>query len=42
MLVVAAAITIERLAPHGVRVARVIGAGALAGGTLLIVQALAP
>jgi predicted metal-binding membrane protein len=39
MAVVAAAITVERLAPAGERVARAIGALALATGLLLIARA---
>src|ERR671934_63416 len=39
MAVVAAAITVERLAPAGERVARAIGAVALATGLLLIARA---
>ncbi|WP_236002493.1 DUF2182 domain-containing protein [Paraburkholderia elongata] len=40
MAVVTAAITVERLAPHGERAARVIGAGIVGGGVLLIVRAV--
>jgi predicted metal-binding membrane protein len=39
MLAVAAAITIERLAPGGERVARAIGAVVVVAGLLLIAQA---
>jgi predicted metal-binding membrane protein len=39
MAVVTAAITIERLAPAGERVARAIGAVVIAGGLLLIARA---
>jgi predicted metal-binding membrane protein len=39
MVIVAAAITAERVLPHGERVARAIGAIALAAGLLLIAQA---
>jgi len=39
MAVVAAAITVERLAPAGERVARATGAAALGAGLFLIVRA---
>jgi predicted metal-binding membrane protein len=39
MAVVAAAITVERLAPAGARVARAIGAVVVAAGVLLIARA---
>lgn len=39
MLVVAAAVTVERIAPAGERVARVMGTVAIAAGMLLIVRA---
>ena len=39
MAVVTAAITLERLAPAGERIARVIGAGALGAGLLLVARA---
>jgi predicted metal-binding membrane protein len=39
MAAVTAAITAERFAPTGVRVARLVGAGAVAGGLLLMVRA---
>lgn len=39
MAVVAAAVTVERIAPAGARVARVMGTGAIAAGMLLIVRA---
>jgi len=39
MAVVTAAITVERLAPAGERVARMIGAGVVGAGVLLIVRA---
>ena len=39
MAVVAAAITVERVAPAGERVARVFGAGAIAAGLVLVVRA---
>jgi predicted metal-binding membrane protein len=38
MAVVAAAITVERLAPGGVRVARIVGAVAVAAGFFLIAR----
>ena len=41
MAVVAAAVTIERLAPDGARAARAIGVVAIGGGLLLIVRAVA-
>jgi predicted metal-binding membrane protein len=41
MVVVAAAITVERLAPAGERVARAVGAVALGAGLFLIVRAVA-
>jgi len=40
MAIVAAAITVERLAPAGARVARAIGAVAVAAGALLIARAV--
>jgi predicted metal-binding membrane protein len=40
MAAVTAAITAERLAPRGERVARVIGAGVIAAGLLLIARAV--
>ena len=40
MAVVTAAITVERLAPHGERAARVIGAGIVGAGVLLIARAV--
>jgi predicted metal-binding membrane protein len=40
MAVVTAAITVERLAPRGERAARVIGAGIVGGGALLIARAV--
>jgi predicted metal-binding membrane protein len=39
MAVVVAAITVERLAPAGERIARAIGAGALGAGLLLVARA---
>jgi predicted metal-binding membrane protein len=39
MAVVGAAITVERLAPAGERVARAIGAGAVGAGVFLIARA---
>lgn len=42
MALVTAAITLERLAPHGERVARAIGAVAVVAGVLLIVRAVVP
>ncbi|WP_233837653.1 DUF2182 domain-containing protein [Paraburkholderia sp. ZP32-5] len=39
MAVVTAAITAERFSPNGARIARMVGAAALGGGLLLIVQA---
>jgi predicted metal-binding membrane protein len=41
MAVVTAAITAERLFPDGARIARAVGAAAIAGGLVLIAQALA-
>ncbi len=40
MVVVAAAVTLERLAPRGERVARATGAVAVAGGLFLIARAV--
>jgi predicted metal-binding membrane protein len=40
MAVVTTAITVERLAPRGERAARVIGAGIVGGGALLIARAV--
>lgn len=42
MAVVTTAITVERLAPRGERVARVIGVGVVATGLVLIVRAVGP
>jgi predicted metal-binding membrane protein len=39
MVIVGAAITVERLAPNGARVARRIGVVAVAAGLILIAQA---
>jgi hypothetical protein len=39
MAVVAAAITVERLAPAGERIARAIGAGTVGAGLLLVARA---
>ena len=40
MAAVTAAITVERVAPHGERAARIIGAGIVGAGGLLIVRAV--
>ena len=38
MVVVAAAITVERLAPNGERVARIIGAGVIGAGVVMVAR----